>query len=155
MGSVCSQHRSRYTADLQHCSTSADMAVNVFNTSVTNENLSRHEMLAWVNTNLQSQIGKVEELGTGAAYCQMMDMLFPGLVPIKRVKFECKLEHESINNFKLLQASFKKMNVDQTVDVDKLIKQKFQDNFEFLQWFKKFFDANYTGLDYDALEVRA
>ena len=54
------------------------MAVNVFNTSVTNENLSRHEMLSWVNANLQSQIGKVEELGTGAAYCQMMDMLFPG-----------------------------------------------------------------------------
>ena len=56
------------------------MAVNVFNTSVTNENLSRHEMLAWVNANLESQIGKVEELGTGAAYCQMMDMLFPGTV---------------------------------------------------------------------------
>ena len=36
-------------------------------------------MLAWVNTNLQSQLGKVEELGTGAAYCQMMDMLFPGI----------------------------------------------------------------------------
>ena len=59
---------------------STSMAVNVFNTSVTNENLSRHEMLAWVNGNLQSQIGKVEELGTGAAYCQMMDMLFPGEV---------------------------------------------------------------------------
>ena len=42
----------------------------------------------------------------------------------------------------------------QTVDVDKLIKQKFQDNFEFLQWFKKFFDANYTWVEYDALEVR-
>ena len=40
------------------------------------------------------------------------------------------------------------------MDVDKLIKQKFQDNFEFLQWFKKFFDANYTGVEYDALEVR-
>ena len=25
------------------------MAVNVYNTSVTNENLSRHEMLAWVS----------------------------------------------------------------------------------------------------------
>ena len=35
-------------------------------------------MLAWVNGNLQSQFGKIEELGTGAAYCQFMDMLFPG-----------------------------------------------------------------------------
>ena len=35
-------------------------------------------MLAWVNGNLQSQFGKIEELGTGAAYCQFMDMMFPG-----------------------------------------------------------------------------
>ena len=35
-------------------------------------------MLAWVNGNLQSQIAKIEELGTGAAYCQLIDMLFPG-----------------------------------------------------------------------------
>ena len=38
--------------------------------------------------------------------------------------------------------------------MDKLAKQKFQDNFEFLQWFKKFFDANYSGEEYCALEVR-
>jgi len=130
------------------------MAVNVYNTSVTNENLSRHEMLAWVNGNLQSQFGKIEELGTGAAYCQFMDMLFPGSVPLKRVKYNSKLEHEYITNFKILQASFKKMNVDQIIEVDKLTKQKFQDNFEFLQWFKKFFDANYSGGDYDAFEAR-
>lgn len=36
-----------------------------------------------------------------------------GIVPLKRVKFNSKLEHENINNFKLLQAAFKKMNVDQ------------------------------------------
>ena len=33
--------------------------------------------------------------------------------------------------------------------MDKLVKGRFQDNFEFLQWFKKFFDANYDGHDYD------
>jgi len=130
------------------------MAVNVYNTSMTNENLSRHEMLAWVNENLQSQFGKIEELGTGAAYCQFMDMLFPGSVPMKRVKYNSKLEHEYISNFKILQAAFKKMKIDQVVEVGKLTKQKFQDNFEFLQWFKKFFDANYSGDEYDAFEAR-
>jgi len=130
------------------------MAVNVYNTSVTNENLSRHEMLAWVNGNLQSQFGKIEELGSGAAYCQFMDMLFPGSVPLKRIKYNSKLEHEYISNFKILQAAFKKLGVDQVVEVDKLTKQKFQDNFEFLQWFKKFFDANYQGGEYDAFEAR-
>jgi len=38
--------------------------------------------------------------------------------------------------------------------VDKLIKGRFQDNFEFIQWFKKFFDANYDGAPYDAYAAR-
>merc|ERR1712180_575892 len=72
-------------------------------------------------------------------------MLYPGCIPIKRVKFKTKLEHEYISNFKLLQGAFKKMTVDKIVLVDKLVKGRFQDNFEFLQWFKRFFDANYQG----------
>lgn len=35
-----------------------------------------------------------------------------------------------------------------------MIKGRFQDNFEFLQWFKKFFDANYDGREYDGIEAR-
>lgn len=34
------------------------------------------------------------------------------------------------------------------------MKGRFQDNFEFLQWFKKFFDANYGGTEYDAMAQR-
>lgn len=40
------------------------------------------------------------------------------------------------------------------IPVDKLIKSKFQDNFEFVQWFKKLFDANYDGRDYDPVSAR-
>jgi len=130
------------------------MAVNVYATSSTTENLSRHDMLNWVNDCLQTRYAKIEEMCSGAAYCQFMDMLFPGCLHLKKVKFNTKLEHEYINNFKVLQGSFKKMQVDKIVPVDRLIKAKFQDNFEFLQWFKKFFDANYGGQEYDALEMR-
>mgnify|MGYP001793807354 CR=1 FL=1 len=42
----------------------------------------------------------------------------------------------------------------QVIPVEKLVKGRFQDNFEFLQWFKKFFDANYSGQEYDALGAR-
>ena len=38
--------------------------------------------------------------------------------------------------------------------MDKLIKGRFQDNFEFIQWFKKFFDANYDGAAYDSFAAR-
>lgn len=41
-----------------------------------------------------------------------MDMLFPGCVHLRKVKFQAKLEHEYIQNFKVLQAAFKKMGVD-------------------------------------------
>ncbi|XP_068198217.1 microtubule-associated protein RP/EB family member 3-like [Antennarius striatus] len=130
------------------------MAVNVYSTSMTIENLSRHDMLAWVNDYLQLTYTKIEQLGSGAAYCQFMDVLFPGCILMKKVKFNAKLEHEYIHNFKVLQASFKRMNVDKIIPVERLVKGKFQDNFEFLQWFKKFFDANYDGKEYDPVMTR-
>nr|XP_046229649.1 microtubule-associated protein RP/EB family member 3-like [Scatophagus argus]XP_046229650.1 microtubule-associated protein RP/EB family member 3-like [Scatophagus argus] len=130
------------------------MAVNVYSTSMTIENLSRHDMLAWVNDSLQLTHTKIEQLCSGAAYCQFMDMLFPGCILLKKVKFNAKLEHEYIHNFKVLQAAFKRMNVDKIIPVEKLVKGKFQDNFEFLQWFKKFFDANYDGKEYDPVLTR-
>uniref|UniRef100_A0A3Q3WXE3 Microtubule-associated protein RP/EB family member 3 n=1 Tax=Mola mola TaxID=94237 RepID=A0A3Q3WXE3_MOLML len=125
------------------------MAVNVYSTSTTTENMSRHDMLAWVNESLQLTYTKIEQLGSGAAYCQFMNMLFPGCILLKKVKFNAKLEHEYIHNFKVLQAAFKRMNVDKIIPVERLVKGKFQDNFEFLQWFKKFFDANYNGEECD------
>ncbi|TRY93501.1 hypothetical protein DNTS_011710 [Danionella cerebrum] len=130
------------------------MAVNVFSTSVTSENLSRYDMLTWINDSLQMNHAKIEQLCSGVAYCQLMDMLFPLCIPLKKVKFQAKLEHEYIHNFKLLQGSFKKMGVSKIIPVDKLVKSKFQDNFEFVQWFKKFFDANYDGKEYDPVAAR-
>ncbi|XP_053706250.1 microtubule-associated protein RP/EB family member 1-like [Synchiropus splendidus] len=130
------------------------MAVNVFSTSVTSDNLSRHDMLVWINDSLQLNLTKIEMLCTGSVYCQFMDMLFLNSLPLKKVKFGAKLEHEYIHNFKLLQVSFKKMGVDKVIPVDKLVKGKFQDNFEFVQWFKKFFDANYNGGEYDPVAAR-
>lgn len=130
------------------------MAVNVYSTSVTSDNLSRHDMLVWINESLQMNFTKIEQLCSGAAYCQFMDMLFPNSLPLKKVKFAAKLEHEYIQNFKLLQIAFKKIGVDKNIPVDKLVKGKFQDNFEFVQWFKKFFDANYDGSEYNPVAAR-
>ncbi|XP_071836437.1 microtubule-associated protein RP/EB family member 1-like isoform X2 [Apostichopus japonicus] len=130
------------------------MAVNVFSTSSSTENLSRHEMLSWINGSLALSYTKIEQLCSGAVYCQFMDMLFENVVPMKRVKFGGKLEHEFIQNFKILQGAFKKCGVDKIIPVERLIKGRFQDNFEFVQWFKKFFDANYTGGEYDPVAAR-
>ena len=42
----------------------------------------------------------------------------------------------------------------QIIPIEKLIKGKFQDNFEFLQWFHKFFSANYDGHEYSPIDYR-
>ena len=83
-----------------------------------------------------------------------MELLFPGSIVLKKVKFRTNLEHEYIQNFKLVQGAFKRIGCDKEIPINRLVKGRFQDNFEFLQWFKKFFDSNYDGHEYSALEAR-
>jgi len=140
-----------------NCDHTSDLkmaAVNVYNTVVTAGALSRNDYLNWINDSLQMNLTKIEQLCTGAVYCQFMDLLFPGTIPIKKIKFATKLETEYISNFKCLQTCFNKNGVDKVVPIEKLVKGKYMENFEFVQWFKKFFDANYDGAEYDALEAR-
>ena len=39
-------------------------------------------------------------------------LMISGSIRMKKVKFDTKLEHEFINNFKMLQEGFKKANVE-------------------------------------------
>jgi len=65
-------------------------------------------------------------------------------------------DYEFINNYKLLQSAFTKKRVQRHVDVDKLIRAKYQDNLEFCQWLKAFHDQNgVVRDDYDPVAVRA
>lgn len=43
--------------------------INVYTTSVTTDNMSRQDMLLWVNDCLQAEFSKIEQLHTGAGYC--------------------------------------------------------------------------------------
>ncbi|KAI3386185.1 hypothetical protein SNEBB_002711 [Seison nebaliae] len=131
-----------------------DLTVNVVTTSANTENLSRHDLLNWINASLETHYAKLEHLCNGGAYCQLFHRLFPNVVKLRKLKFGTNLEHEYIQNFKILQEAFLKLNIDKEIPVQKLIKGRFQDNFEFLQWFKKFYDANDKGYFYDPLEAR-
>ncbi|TMW44583.1 hypothetical protein DOY81_010335, partial [Sarcophaga bullata] len=122
-----------------------DLKPTVAITSATVDKMSRHEMLEWVNATVNGQYRKIEELCSGVAYCQMMELLFPNTIGMKKIKANAKLEHEFLYNLKLFQNAFTKLKMDKTVPIDRLMKAKFQDNFEFLQWFKKFFDAHSGG----------
>jgi len=114
---------------------------------------SRTELIAWVNDLLQINYTKVEQCGTGGAYCQILDSVY-GDIPMTRVKMSAKHEYEFIANFKVLQNAFKAHKIDKPILIEKLVKCKMQDNLEFLQWMKRFWDANYHGQGYDAVARR-
>jgi len=116
---------------------------------------SRTELIAWINDLLKLNYTKVEQCGTGAAHCQIIDSIYPGSVHLSKVKFNANQEFEYIQNFKVLQAAFQKNNIDKNIPVERLVKCRFQDNLEFLQWMKKYWDTYYSGEEYDALSRRS
>lgn len=133
------------------------LPINVTSTSNNMDTLSRNELVGFINDTLALNYTKVEQMCSGAAYCQMLHMLWPKNVPIKKVKFTAKLETAWIDNWKVLQETFKKLQIEKDVPIQRLVKGRFQDNFEFLQWFYKFFTINDDGSaasSYDAVAVR-
>ncbi|TFK68401.1 hypothetical protein BDN72DRAFT_821201 [Pluteus cervinus] len=114
---------------------------------------SRQELLQWANDLLRIDYTKIEQFGTGAAYCQILDSIY-GDVPMARVKMDAKHEYEYLVNYKVMQNIFKAKKIDKPILVDKLTKCKMQDNLEFLQWIRRFWDANYGGHPYDPVARR-
>mmetsp|Transcript_47848 Transcript_47848/g.113927 ORF Transcript_47848/g.113927 Transcript_47848/m.113927 type:complete len:262 (+) Transcript_47848:60-845(+) len=116
--------------------------------------VGKNELLTWLNDILQLNYTKVEQCANGAAYCQIVDAIYPGDVNMKKVIFDAKLEHDFIKNYKVLQAAFDKKQIAKHIEVNKLVKAKPLDNLEFLQWIKRYFDLHFGGQEYNAVQRR-
>ena len=118
--------------------------------------VGRIELLEFFNNLLDLQLAKIEQTASGAIACQLTEYIFPGSIPMSKVNWEAKSDYEFVNNYKLLQKAFSKHRVQRHVDVDKLIRAKYQDNLEFCQWLKAFYDqSGVVREDYDPQAVRA
>ena len=84
--------------------------------------IGRFELLNWLNDLLQLDYSKVEQCGSGAAYCQIMDAIMPGRVPLQKVNFEAASEYEYTKNYKVLQMCFERQGIDKKIDVQALMK---------------------------------
>jgi len=116
--------------------------------------VSKTVLLEWVNSFFELDYNKVEQCASGAIHCQIADAIFPGKVPMKNVNWSARTDYDYVKNFKILQNVFVKQGVRKPVPIDKLVKAKYQDNLEWLQWMKHFFTCKYTGEDYNPTERR-
>jgi len=118
--------------------------------------VGRTELLTWLNDILRLGYTKVEQVCSGAAHCQILDSCFPGRVPLHKVNFNAKLEYEYVKNYKVLQDAFTRLGINKHIEVEKLIKGRYQDNLEFLQWMKRYWDLHHnpSAPEYNAVAER-
>lgn len=120
--------------------------------------VGRNEILTWINDRLHLNLSRVEEAASGAVQCQMLDMTFPGVVPMHKVNFDAKNEYDMIQNYKVLQDVFNKLKITKPLEINRLVKGRPLDNLEFLQWLKRFCDSINGGImneNYNPVERRS
>lgn len=64
--------------------------------------VGRGELLTWINEFFGFSLTKVEQCATGAVYCQIIDAIYPGSIPLTKVKWQAKNDYEFVENYKLL-----------------------------------------------------
>ena len=74
--------------------------------------VGRKELINWIRDYFEPGFSKIEDLASGVVYCQIIDNIYPGSVPMSKVKTTAKTEVDFIQNFKILQTAFGKKKID-------------------------------------------
>lgn len=77
----------------------------------------RQELINWINEVLETNLTRIEQLGAGNIYCQLLDAAYPSKVPLHKVKWKAVLEIDFIYNFKILQNCFDHLGIEKYIDV--------------------------------------
>mmetsp|Transcript_4006 Transcript_4006/g.5519 ORF Transcript_4006/g.5519 Transcript_4006/m.5519 type:complete len:302 (-) Transcript_4006:93-998(-) len=117
--------------------------------------VGRREILEWLNQTLLLNLEKIEETASGCVALQLMDACYPGKVSIQKLNWSAKNDYEYVQNYKLLQTAFDKFKVDKYIPVDKIVRAKYQDNLEFMQWFKRYVELTGITENYDPVLARS
>ncbi|XP_034100174.1 probable serine/threonine-protein kinase DDB_G0267686 isoform X2 [Drosophila albomicans] len=97
-------------------------------------------LLNWVYDELGIQLEDLSEMKTGTIYCQLVHKLFPQVMDLKKVIFNCTLPVEIDRNFCLLHLALAKLRTFRDAAQQECIKRL--TNNKFMLWFHKFYMLN-------------
>ena len=95
---------------------------------------SKSELLNWASKLLDLELTSLEQLETGAIFCQLLDACHPGSVRLNKLNWKANNETDYISNFKIFQQGLITNNINKPIDINRLIKGKQYDLNELLQW---------------------
>ncbi|XP_016367330.1 uncharacterized protein LOC107707749 isoform X2 [Sinocyclocheilus rhinocerous] len=110
------------------------------------------ELLDWLNDILQATFSQVEHTCSGAAFCQLMDIIHPGSVDINKVKFTAKENADILDNYNLLQDAFNKAQIKRELELKLLVNGDTLKILDLLSWFKDLYDHNVAQQKYNTQE---
>lgn len=87
--------------------------------------MGRLELLAWLNRTLQSDYASVQECGDGVAYCQLLDALHRGKVPLHALDYGAKYLNDNERNVRVLSRTMLALGLDANVDFEAVANGKF------------------------------
>ena len=101
--------------------------------------LGRSELLAWVNTTVQADYVKIENLSDAIGLCQIIDAFFNNVnQEIIKLKLNSKEKEDWQRNWCLLNEMLSKQKSYKQIDPIKMSKGNFSANFEFVQFLYDF-----------------
>ena len=72
---------------------------------------SKSELLNWASKLLDLELTSLEQLETGAIFCQLLDACHPGSVRLNKLNWKANNETDYISNFKIFQQGLTTNNI--------------------------------------------
>uniref|UniRef100_A0A9R1SF59 DNA (cytosine-5-)-methyltransferase n=2 Tax=Cyprinus carpio TaxID=7962 RepID=A0A9R1SF59_CYPCA len=114
----------------------------VVNVKIGDEKHNLSELLDWLSDILHTSFSQVEHTCSGAAFCQLMNIIHPGSVDINKVKFTTKETADILDNYSLLQEAFSKAQIKKELELKLLVTGDILKTLDLLTWFKYLYDHN-------------
>eukprot|EP00891_Asterochloris_glomerata_P002021 jgi/Astpho2/2021/Aster-x0500 len=121
---------------------------------VQGQGVSRANLLAWASATLDMDIASMDEMHSGAVYCQLVDAYCKSVVAMSKVNFEAQYEHSRLANYKQLQAAFNAAGLDKEVEAQRLVKSPVAQQ-QLLTWLHEQFSGKPLVHGYDPHQRRA